>query len=64
MHPKSQLSPVRYLDSIWVAPTHRKPGVCRALIRFIAEMERQVGVTTLLLWCWSTTMTHTVPTKL
>jgi ribosomal protein S18 acetylase RimI-like enzyme len=41
---------LRYLESIWVAPTHRKRGVCRALIDRIAETERQAGVTTLLLW--------------
>jgi ribosomal protein S18 acetylase RimI-like enzyme len=41
---------VRHLESIWVAPTHRKRGVCRALLHQIAERELQSGVTDLLLW--------------
>lgn len=41
---------VRHLESIWVAPTHRKRGVCGTLLHRIVETERQGGVTDLLLW--------------
>ena len=40
----------RHLESIWVAPQHRRRGVCRALLHALAESERQMGVTDLLLW--------------
>jgi GNAT superfamily N-acetyltransferase len=40
----------RHLESIWVAPTHRKRGVFRALLDEIAAKERRDGVTDLLLW--------------
>jgi GNAT superfamily N-acetyltransferase len=41
---------VRHLESIWVAPTHRRRGVLRALLAALAEREESDGVTDLLLW--------------
>ena len=41
---------VRHIESIWVAPTHRRRGVFRALLSALAELERRTGVTDLLLW--------------
>jgi GNAT superfamily N-acetyltransferase len=40
----------RHVESIWVAPTHRRRGVFRSLLHAVAEIERQVDVTDLLLW--------------
>jgi ribosomal protein S18 acetylase RimI-like enzyme len=40
----------RHLESIWVAPAHRRRGVFRAQLHVLAEMERRAGVTELLLW--------------
>ena len=40
----------RHVESIWVAPTHRRRGVFRSLLYAIAEIERRNGVTDLLLW--------------
>ena len=40
----------RHVESIWVAPTHRRRGVFRALLYALAEIERPRGVTDLLLW--------------
>jgi ribosomal protein S18 acetylase RimI-like enzyme len=40
----------RHLESIWVAPTHRRRGVFRALLQALAEIHRPLGVTELLLW--------------
>jgi ribosomal protein S18 acetylase RimI-like enzyme len=40
----------RNVESIWVAPTHRRRGVCRALLHAVADLEGQMGVTDLLLW--------------
>jgi ribosomal protein S18 acetylase RimI-like enzyme len=40
----------RHLESIWVAPTHRRRGVFRALLHVIANGERENGATDLLLW--------------
>jgi ribosomal protein S18 acetylase RimI-like enzyme len=40
----------RYVESIWVAPTHRRRGVLRALLCTLAQIERQMGATDLLLW--------------
>ncbi len=40
----------RHVESIWVAPTHRRRGVFRALLYALAEIERPRGVTELLLW--------------
>lgn len=40
----------RYVESAWVAPTHRRHGVFRALLHALAETGRRVGVTDLLLW--------------
>jgi ribosomal protein S18 acetylase RimI-like enzyme len=40
----------RHLESIWVAPTHRRRGVFRALLQDLAEINRQTGVTDLMLW--------------
>ena len=33
-----------------MAPTHRRRGVCRALLHAVADLEGQTGVTDLLLW--------------
>jgi ribosomal protein S18 acetylase RimI-like enzyme len=40
----------RHVESVWVAPPYRRRGVCRALLRTLAEMDRRTGVTDLLLW--------------
>jgi L-amino acid N-acyltransferase YncA len=40
----------RYVESVWVAPTHRRRGVLRALLYQLAETCRPMGVTELLLW--------------
>jgi GNAT superfamily N-acetyltransferase len=40
----------RYVESTWVAPTHRRQGVLRALLHRLAEIDRQTGVTELMLW--------------
>lgn len=40
----------RHLESIWTAPTHRRRGVFRALLRAVAEIESLMRVTELLLW--------------
>jgi ribosomal protein S18 acetylase RimI-like enzyme len=40
----------RHLESIWVAPNHRRRGVLRALLQAIAEIELKMGVADLLLW--------------
>ena len=31
----------RYVESAWVAPTHRRRGVLRALLHGLAEIDRQ-----------------------
>jgi ribosomal protein S18 acetylase RimI-like enzyme len=41
---------MRHLESIWVAPTHRRRGVFRALLSHLAEMHQQTGVTDTMLW--------------
>jgi ribosomal protein S18 acetylase RimI-like enzyme len=41
---------MRYLESIWVTPTHRRRGVCRTLLRDLAEIDHRTGVTNLMLW--------------
>jgi ribosomal protein S18 acetylase RimI-like enzyme len=41
---------IRHLESIWVAPTHRRRGVFRSLLRSLAEIDYRTGVTDLMLW--------------
>jgi ribosomal protein S18 acetylase RimI-like enzyme len=41
---------IRHLESIWVASSHRRTGVFRALLRAVAQQEYPAGVTDLLLW--------------
>ena len=41
---------VRYLESIWVDPGRRRRGVFRALLHKLADLERHVGASELLLW--------------
>ena len=41
---------VRYLESIWVDPDRRRNGVFLALLHKLADIERHLGVTELLLW--------------
>jgi GNAT superfamily N-acetyltransferase len=38
------------LESIWVAPIYRHQGVCRDLVLALADRERRMGATRLLLW--------------
>ena len=45
-----ELPSARHVESVWVAPTHRRRGVLRDLLHSLAELERQIGVTDLLLW--------------
>jgi GNAT superfamily N-acetyltransferase len=40
----------RYVESVWVAPTHRRRGVLGALLYKLAETCRPIGVTELRLW--------------
>lgn len=40
----------RFLESIWVDPARRRNGVFRALLHKLAEIERHLGATELLLW--------------
>ena len=40
----------RNLESIWVAPIYRHQGVCRDLVLALADRERRMGATRLLLW--------------
>jgi ribosomal protein S18 acetylase RimI-like enzyme len=40
----------RYVESAWVAPTHRRQGVLRALLYALAEINRRMGATDLMLW--------------
>jgi ribosomal protein S18 acetylase RimI-like enzyme len=40
----------RYVESAWVAPTHRRRRVLRDLLHGLAEIDRQTGVTELMLW--------------
>jgi GNAT superfamily N-acetyltransferase len=40
----------RYVESVWVAPTHRRRGVLGALLYKLAETCRPFGVTELRLW--------------
>jgi ribosomal protein S18 acetylase RimI-like enzyme len=44
------ISRARNLESIWVAPIYRHQGVCRDLVLALAERERRMGATRLLLW--------------
>jgi ribosomal protein S18 acetylase RimI-like enzyme len=41
---------LRHIESIWVAPTHRRRGVLRGLLQGLTQIERSRGVTELLLW--------------
>jgi len=45
-----QLVSARHVESIWVAPTHRRHGVFRHLLHALASVERRMGVRDLLLW--------------
>ena len=40
----------RHVESIWVAPTHRRRGVFRALLSALTDVERRMGVSDLLIW--------------
>jgi ribosomal protein S18 acetylase RimI-like enzyme len=40
----------RHVESVWVASTHRRRGVCRTLLHMLAEMDRRMGMTEMLLW--------------
>lgn len=44
------LSASRYVESAWVAPTHRRRGVLRTLLDALAEVSHRMGVTELVLW--------------
>lgn len=41
---------LRYLESIWVHPAHRRRGVFRALLDKLIALARLLGVTELALW--------------
>jgi ribosomal protein S18 acetylase RimI-like enzyme len=45
-----ELPSARYIESVWVAPSHRRRGVLRALLHMLAETDSCVGVTLLMLW--------------
>jgi hypothetical protein len=40
----------RHLESIWVAPTHRRRGVFRELLHALVDIERRMGGIDLMLW--------------
>lgn len=40
----------RHIESIWVAPTHRKRGVFRDMLHRLIELERENGARDLMLW--------------
>jgi ribosomal protein S18 acetylase RimI-like enzyme len=40
----------RYVESAWVAPTHRQRGVLRTLLDALVEISHRMGVTDLMLW--------------
>jgi ribosomal protein S18 acetylase RimI-like enzyme len=40
----------RNIESVWVAPRHRRRGVCAKLLQALAQVELQAGVTDLKLW--------------
>jgi ribosomal protein S18 acetylase RimI-like enzyme len=40
----------RYVESAWVAPTHRRRGVLRRLLDGLAQISHRMGVTELMLW--------------
>jgi ribosomal protein S18 acetylase RimI-like enzyme len=46
--PKRSAAP--HVESVWVARTHRRRGVFRALLQAIGDAERRKGATDLLLW--------------
>jgi ribosomal protein S18 acetylase RimI-like enzyme len=41
---------LQHLESVWVAPTHRRHGVLRTMLHDLAEINRRIGVTDLMLW--------------
>ncbi len=43
-------SGVRYLESIWVAPDHRRRGVLRSILNRLVEVEQHRGATRFLMW--------------
>jgi GNAT superfamily N-acetyltransferase len=45
-----ELPAARIVESAWVAPTHRRRGVLRALLQKLAETASVVQVTELMLW--------------
>jgi ribosomal protein S18 acetylase RimI-like enzyme len=47
---ESARSTTRYVESAWVAPTHRRRGVLRALLHALVQIDRTMGVTELMLW--------------
>ena len=40
----------QHVESIWVAPTHRRRGVSRSLLNPMVETARRAGLVELLLW--------------
>jgi ribosomal protein S18 acetylase RimI-like enzyme len=40
----------RHIESVWVAPTHRRRGICRELIQTLVDLEQRIGATEVLLW--------------
>jgi ribosomal protein S18 acetylase RimI-like enzyme len=43
-------SSARHIESVWVAPTHRRRGICRGLIQTLICLEQRIGATHVLLW--------------
>ncbi|MHA6621402.1 GNAT family N-acetyltransferase [Pseudonocardia sp. DLS-67] len=39
-----------HVESMWVAPTHRRRGVSRILVNTMADLGRRAGLTHLMLW--------------
>jgi ribosomal protein S18 acetylase RimI-like enzyme len=39
-----------HIESIWVAPTHRRRGVSRSLLDTVTDVARRAGLVELLLW--------------
>ena len=52
----------RHVESVWVAPTHRRRGVLRALLYTLAETCRPMGSLSFCCGFWTTIMPRGMPT--
>jgi ribosomal protein S18 acetylase RimI-like enzyme len=47
---RGQPGEAHHVESMWVAPTHRRRGVSRILVNTMAGLGRQAGLSQLVLW--------------